>query len=296
MPTLLAAIDYKPFVVSGLALGGVYALSGVGIVAVFRATGVLNFAYGATGAFGAMVAWQLTDTGTPQAVAYLACLAVAIALSVAYGLLLAPRLSARDPEVRATATLGYALVLLGVMLLIWADDTRTTSLPTDDSGFGLAGVRVTTTQVVALAIALVTTIMVSVVLGRFRLGTAMRALASDRELSALLGIGVRRAELAAWALGGLLAGLSGLLLANLVATEPTTLTFLVVASLSAAVIGRLRSLWMTVAGGLVVGVLQAMAIPHESIVQYRDATPFVVAAAVLLLLQLPRGAAGVRAR
>jgi branched-chain amino acid transport system permease protein len=293
---LLAAIDYKPFVVSGLALGGVYALSGVGIVAVFRATGVLNFAYGAVGAFGAMVAWQLTDAGTPQALAYLACLGTSLILSVAYGLLLAPRLSARDPEVRATATLGYALILLGVMLLIWADDTRTTALPTDDSGFGLAGVRVTTTQVVALGIALATTVAVSLALTRSRLGTAMRALASDRELSALLGVGVRRAELAAWALGGVLAGLSGLLLANLVTTEPTTLTFLVVASLAAAVIGRLSSLWATLAGGLTVGVLQSVAIPHESLIQYRDAAPFVAAMAMLLLLQLPRGAAGVRAR
>jgi len=49
--------DFKPFVVTGLALGGVYALSGVGMVVLYRATGVLNLAFGAVGAMGALLAW-----------------------------------------------------------------------------------------------------------------------------------------------------------------------------------------------------------------------------------------------
>ena len=51
--------DFEPFIVSGLALGGVYALSGVGLVVLYRATGVLNLAFGAVGAMGALIAWSL---------------------------------------------------------------------------------------------------------------------------------------------------------------------------------------------------------------------------------------------
>ena len=52
--------DFQPFIVSGLALGGVYALSGVGMVVLYQATGVVYLAFGAVGAMGALIAWSLT--------------------------------------------------------------------------------------------------------------------------------------------------------------------------------------------------------------------------------------------
>ena len=55
--------DFQPFIVSGLALGGVYALSGVGLIVLYRATGVLNLAFGALGAMGALIAWSLSQGG-----------------------------------------------------------------------------------------------------------------------------------------------------------------------------------------------------------------------------------------
>ena len=55
--------DLKPFLVLGLALGGVFAMSGVGLVVLYRATGVLNLAYGAIGATGALISWSLLDAG-----------------------------------------------------------------------------------------------------------------------------------------------------------------------------------------------------------------------------------------
>ena len=53
--------DEQPFLVTGLALGGVYALSGVGMIVLYRTTGVLNLSFGAVGAFGALIAWQLIN-------------------------------------------------------------------------------------------------------------------------------------------------------------------------------------------------------------------------------------------
>ena len=53
--------EFQPFIVTGLALGGVYALSGVGLVVLYRATGVLNLAFGAVGAMGALIAWELIN-------------------------------------------------------------------------------------------------------------------------------------------------------------------------------------------------------------------------------------------
>ncbi len=58
-----------PFLVTGLAVGAIYALSGVGLVVIYRTSGVLNFAYGAIGATGALLAWQLIQNGSPDAFA-----------------------------------------------------------------------------------------------------------------------------------------------------------------------------------------------------------------------------------
>ena len=73
----------------------------------------------------------------------------------------------------------------------------------------------------------------------------MRALADDREITATLGVPVRRVEAAAWLGSGLLAGAAGLLLSDLVGLDAVNLTFLVISSLAAALIARLRSLVVT---------------------------------------------------
>ena len=113
----------------------------------------------------------------------------------------------------------------------------------------------------------------------------MRALADDRELSSMLGVRVRRVESLAWLVSGVLGGVSGLLLADLTQLTATTLTFLVIPALAACVVGRFRSLWWTLLGGLLVGVLEAIGTPYDWIADYRSATPFVVAIVVVLYLQ-----------
>src|SRR5213592_2631539 len=101
----------KLFIVTGLALGGVYALSGVGMVVLYRATGVLNLAFGAVGAMGALIAWELINNhGVPQGVAHVVCVLFGGAVTLLYGVLFGPPLAARDPLVKATATLGLALI------------------------------------------------------------------------------------------------------------------------------------------------------------------------------------------
>jgi branched-chain amino acid transport system permease protein len=95
--------DFQPFIVTGLALGGVYALSGVGMVVLYRATGVLNRAFGAVGAMGALIAWTLINKShTAEGVAYLAAVVFSIIVTMAYGGLFGPVLADRDPLVKAT--------------------------------------------------------------------------------------------------------------------------------------------------------------------------------------------------
>jgi branched-chain amino acid transport system permease protein len=281
--------EFQPFIVTGLALGGVYALSGVGLVVLYRATGVLNLAFGAVGAMGALIAWELINNGGwNEYAAYAVCVLFGGVVTLAYGVIFGPPLAGRDPLVKATATLGLALILLGTMSWIWSDKARSMILPTSNENFSVSDVLVNYTQVIGFALGVAVTIFTTVFLRYTNIGTAMRAMANDREITATLGVPVRRVEAAAWLGSGLLAGVAGLLLSNLVGLDANTLTFLVISALAAALIARLQSLTVTLVAGILVGLVTALITPILSISEYRDATPFVLAIIALLWLSRHR--------
>ena len=120
----------------------------------------------------ALIAWNIADSGGPPWVGWIAGIVAATAVSLAYGRLIAPRLAYSDPIVRAVATLGFALVILGFMELIWGEWPRALRLPTDALGFRVLGVRITYTRVIALALSLAITGGVIVFFNRSRLGLA----------------------------------------------------------------------------------------------------------------------------
>ena len=283
----------KPFIVIGLAFGGVYALSGVGLVVLYRATGVLNIAFGAIGAAGALIAYYLVShTSWPHWLAYTICVLFGGVVNLAYGMLFGPAFARRDPLVKMMGTLALALVLLGLMA--WRAPAggafaRFLPLPSSQHHYTIAGTSVSLTQILSIVIALVITAAVSAFLRYTRLGTAMRALAENREVTATLGVPVRRVEAVAWFGSGIACGAVGLVLPDLLTSlDYAALTFLVISSLAAALIGRLRSLWATFFGGLAIGLVQAVLTPYASFTAYRSAAPFVLAIIALLIMSRRR--------
>jgi branched-chain amino acid transport system permease protein len=277
--------DFLRYLVIGLALGGVFSLSGVGIVVLYRTTGVLCLAGGAVQAMAAFIAWTLVnDAGVSIWLASAVAVLFGGVAMLGYGLLFGPPLARRDPVVKTTATLSYLLVLLGIMALIWNAQAYQLILPTTNFSVQLGQVFINGTQIIGLALGVVVTIAAAVFLRVTRLGTAMRSLADNREITAMLGVPVRRVEALAWLGSGLLSGITGMLLATLVGLDITGLTFLVISSLAAALIGRLESLWLTLAGGLAIGVIQSELGESISLTPYQTMTPFVVAIVYVLIL------------
>lgn len=296
----LAMDDFKPYVLTGLALGGVYALSATGIVVLYQATGVLNLAFGAIGTLGALVAWQLIESDVmSEWPAYAVCVLVGGAVTLLYGVVFGPAFAARDPLVKAMGTVGLMLILLGAMYWIWPVGTfaRSLIMPTTNWGFQVdfLDARVNGTQFIAMGFAIYVTLQTIVFFRFTNLGIATRALADDREIAATLGVPVRRVEAAAWLGSGLVCGASGLLLASLVGLDAGTLTFLVISSLAAALIARLRSLWVTFLAGIFIGLTEALITPIIELSRYRTMAPFVLAIAALLLFQRQSGVSMARA-
>jgi branched-chain amino acid transport system permease protein len=288
-------MNLLPFVASGIGLGGIYALASVGLVILYRASGTLNFAFGAFGALAAFLAWDLSNNGgVPAPIGWLFGIAASTGLAYAYGRIVAPRMAHRDRVVRAVATLGLALIILGALAWYYGVGiARRIALPTDHDFIVLFGVRVSATRLVALGLALAMAVGVGLLLSRTRIGLGMRALASDRRISATIGIQVTHIDSFAWLVNGAFAGIAGILLANLNRLDPPFLTFLVIPAIASAILGRLSSLPGAFIGGMVAGMIEAVLTGVPEISHFRSAGPYVAA---LLFLTVVGAGQGVGAR
>ncbi|WP_407495316.1 branched-chain amino acid ABC transporter permease [Pseudooceanicola sp. MF1-13] len=270
------------FLVAGLAVGSLYALGGIGMVVLYRATGVLNLSAGAAGAAGAMTAWQMTEWGIWPPLGWLTCIALATLLTLIYGRLIAPLLAWRDPVVKAVATLGYALIILGFVSWAWIDTPRSLSLPTDKMRFELLGLKVNYTRALVMIASVGIVVGIWLYLGRTKVGLQMRSLANDRDLSALIGIPILRVETIAWGITGVIAGFTGLMFADLIRLDASVITFMVIPAAAAAICGRLESLALVLVGGLAIGLIESMLTFSSTLKGVRPIAPFVIAALVLL--------------
>ena len=273
------------FFVSGLAVGSLYALGGIGMVVLYRATGVLNFSNGAIGAAGVMTAWQLGQWGLWQPFTWFSALLVSLMLSLGYGRYIAPSLSWREPVVKAVATLGFALIILGAVSYIWIDDPRNFSLPSDKVGIYILGLRVTLTRIIVFIVTILIVVFINIYLMKTNVGLHMRALANNRDISALIGIPIIKTETIAWGISGVLAGFTGLMFGDLIRLEPNVITFMVIPSVAAAICGRLENLYLVLVGGLSMGVIESLLTLSPILKSVRPIAPFVIAAIVLLFYQ-----------
>ena len=287
-------MNLLPFIASGVGLGAVYALSSVGLVILYRASGTLNFAFGAFGGIAACLSWELERDGLPEPAGWIVGVAVATGFAYLYGRVFAPRLAHRDRVVRAVATLGLALFLLGGMAWYWGVGVaRRLVLPTDREFIVLFGVRLSATRLIALGISLAMVCGVGLVLRRTRIGLGMRALASDRNISAAIGVRVVQIDAFAWLVSGMFAGVAGILLANINRLDPALLTFLVIPAIAAAIFARLSSLPGACVGGMVAGMIEALLIAFPSVANFRSVGPYIAA---LLFLMVVGAGQGVGAR
>jgi branched-chain amino acid transport system permease protein len=249
-----------PFLVLGVAFGAVYAVAATGLVVLYRTTGVLNFAFGAIGMFGVNVAWTLLDSQTwcPHWLAYLVPIILSIVISTAYGLWIAPLFSQREALVKTIGTLGLLLLILGIVYLRWqTQNARSFALPLKGAfHFSIGRARLNGVHILALVFGIVMTVAVTIFLKATPLGTAMRAVANDRDVAALIGVPVRKVEAIAWATSGFICGVVSLITASLLSFAVVGLTYIVISYLAAALIGRLKSLSVTFAAGMIIGIVE----------------------------------------
>ena len=285
---------------NGLVTGSVIAIGAVGVSVVYGILRLVNFAYGDLMAFGALIAYGCNGPwGLGMVPSALIAMAATAALSVALDLVLWRPLRARRAGFMSLflASIGLALVLRQSLLLAAGPQPR--SYRVDPfKVYVLGSVRLSQAQVITIAVATATILLLGVFLARTTLGQTMRALSDDRALAAIAGVNVGRVITVTWILSGLLAGIAGVL-AGLVESsfDPNFGFHLLLPIFAAVVLGGIGSAYGALAGGLALGL--AMELSTWSTLfggvnpVYKPVVAFVLLAAALLVR--PQGLFG-RAR
>ncbi|MDL2081026.1 branched-chain amino acid ABC transporter permease/ATP-binding protein [Streptomyces sp. GXMU-J15] len=272
---------------AGLSVGSAAALTGIGLVVTYRATGVLNFAHGAIAMVCAYMLRQcVVEWGWPLwAGAALTLLVLAPAIGMVLERFVFRPLSVlgSDPAQTLVASIGVFVLLVGGAALLWGqgarDDAPEVLMSADPWG--------------QLAVVLVLAAAVGAVVRWTRFGRELRAVVDDRQLAVLGGIDADRVATAGWAFGSFTAGLTGVLLAPYVRLDPYGLPLLVMEVVAVAVAARIRSLPVAVLVALGIGVAQSQLTRlhpsgwREPLLQAVGANLFVVALLVAALT-LPR--------
>jgi branched-chain amino acid transport system permease protein len=295
----MTVTQFLQVLISGVSLGAVYALLALGFVVVFKASGVVNFAHPALLMVGAYVTARLSGSGTlPFWLALLVGVGAAVAVSFAIQRLLVSPMASRS-------IIAVSIMTIGVDVVVQTDITRRIGVdilpmgdPWQNSVVTVAGVTIPQTRIAALAAGVV---IIAAFFAWFRFsmwGIAMRAVAEDPETAALMGVRRARVSAIAWMLAGALAAVAGLFISVFPAPglEPATAA-VALRAFPAAIIGGLDSVGGAVAGGVIVGVAEALAAGYASELSFlgqgfHTVMPYAVMVAVLLVR--PAGLFGTR--
>lgn len=249
----------EAYTVIGLTVGGALSLAALGIVLVYRVTGVLNFANGAMGMFSTFVAWQVVyPMHGPVWLGVLAALVFSVALGLALELFVFRWLVGRPQLVKAVVTIGILLVLQSAASLIWGNTQYhlPINLVPARSAISVANVPVGYSQLLVMGVAITLSLGLAAFLQMSRFGIAMRAVSDDPVAAGLWGVPVRWVGAVSWMLGSLVAAIAGILISPFINFDTISLTLLVLDALAAALIGGLVSLPLTVVGGFALGLLE----------------------------------------
>jgi len=276
-------------VVSGLTLGSLYALVGLGFVVIFRATKVVNFAQGEMMMLGAVLAlYFYSDLNLPYSVAFVA----AIVLCACFGAAL-ERIAYRPLIDAPVVTLILATVAVGQMMraavriLRGSEVSRFPSiLPAEP--FSIVGVTLTplSLSIIAFAVLLVCAFMLF--FRKTRIGKGMEATSENRDAATLCGVDVNRTFSLIWAIGSALAAAAGVLLAPLIVITPDMGT-IGIKGFIGAILGGFSSIPGAIAGCFLLGVIENLGGVYIAS-SMKDVISF---AALLLILSLkPNGLFG----
>jgi branched-chain amino acid transport system permease protein len=296
--------------VNGLVLGSMYALIALGYTMVYGVLNLINFAHGEVLMIGAMTGWallQLIQKISPDmpgllqlAIAIIGAVPVCVIVSVLIERVAYRRLRNAPRLAPLITAIGISILLQTIAMMIWGRNPLPFPqvLPTEPWHIG--GALITPTQVLLLFLAAAGMVGLSLLVERTRMGRAMRAVAENPRVAALMGVDANRVILITFAIGASLAAVAGVMWAANYASAQFAMGFVPgLKAFSAAVLGGIGNIYGAMLGGILLGMIESLGAGYIGDLtagvlgsHYQDIFAFVVL--ILVLTLRPSGLMGER--
>lgn len=284
-------MDFFSLTLNGLSSGAIYALVALGMVIVFKATDVLNFAHPAVLVLGTyIVAILHTAFGWPFFAAAATGIVVSVLLGIIIERLLVRPFSKRQEMLAAgIMTIGLSIVLETLLAKQIGARIMSTGDPWGNDTVQVFGASISAARLAALIVAAILLLTFYLWLQRSDFGVGMRAAADDPETASLMGVSLSRTSMVAWGLAAGLATVAGIFLVSYPSAGlDVTVSVVVFNAIPAAVIGGMDSTTGAVVGGLIVGLAQSYALGYQEALSFlgnnfAPAAPYLIMLIVLLI-------------
>lgn len=283
--------QFLQFVLSGLMVGGIYALIALGFTIVYNATEAINFAQGAFVMLGGMVAVALYRAELPLVVACVGAVAIVTVVGVLLERLTLAPLRHVSVMNLIIITIGAFLFLEGAAMVVWGKDAFSLPPFSGEEPIRILGASFLPQTLWILGTTAIVVILVRLFFDHTMLGRAMRAVAANRFAATLMGVDVKRMVACSFALAAGVGAVAGIIIAPIAFAQWDRGTMLGLKGFTAAIVGGLGSGPGAVVGGLLLGVLEALGAGFLSS-GYKDAIALLLL--IVMLLVRPQGLCGRR--
>jgi len=281
-------------IITGIAVGGVYALMALGFVLIYKASTVVNFGPGELVLFGAYVAWAtILNMRLPLYVALPLTLAIAILLGLVIERGVLRPLIGQPIISVIMVTFGFASVIRGVLNMAWGSDTRPFPALFSPQPFHLGPVPVSPVHLWSFVTVLLLLAAFSLFFKFSLTGMAMRATADNQQVAQSLGISVKRIFALSWCIAAVVSALGGIILGSVRGGVDFSLADLGLKVFPVVILGGLDSVAGAIVGGILIGVFENLSGGYLDPILgggVKEVAPFV--ALVIILMLRPYGLFG----
>jgi branched-chain amino acid transport system permease protein len=284
--------EFAQQLAAGIRSGAIYAGLALAIVIIYRSTRVINFAQGEMATFSTFVCWSLMNHGLSFWAAFPIVLAIAFLGGVTIERTLIKPVENASVLTIVIVTLGLALVLNGLMSLIWGGATRPFDGPFSTRTVDVAGVPISVQDVGIVLVSFVLVGLLALFFRYTKVGLGLRAAALNPASSRLVGVRVGWMLALGWGLAAVLGAVSGMMIAPVVFLDPNMMQTILLYAFAAAVLGGLDSPLGAVVGGILLGVVMTMLERYVGFIGSTLKLPVALLLILVLLLVRPGGLFG----
>jgi branched-chain amino acid transport system permease protein len=276
--------------ISGILIGGVYALIGIGLTIIFGVMRVINFAHGDIMMIGMYLTYNLfTLFGIDPFVSVIFCIPLMFLFGGFLQKIFINRVLNALPQNQILLTIGLGLIMSNTMMLIYTSDYKILTTSYSSSSVNIGGISVSEPLAISFLITAAITALLYWFLLKTDTGQAIRATAQDREAAQLMGINVKRMSIIAFGLGAALAGTAGALISPTYYIFPQVGSAFTLKAFVITVLGGMGSVVGATLGGIIIGIAESMGAVYISS-GWKDVIVFVLF--LLVLLFKPSGLMG----